>query len=236
MLEPGSRRIGLGVTLAVVIAGCLLQILLVPHELEGVGSAASGELPDLEEIAPPRIASVTTPPSRTRSAPAAPAPRSGAAVLPAAASIESPDDATLPVNPTGTLEVMGPSEAMVGELVTFSIVAMDMRDAVYAPLVLGHDPEVLGFVAAEEGGLFSRDGAETQFVAAPSHLSGEVEIAISRVPPASGIEGGGVLASATFLVVADGKSRISVEGSRMIDPIGRTIALQARDATLTTRR
>ncbi len=234
MVEPGSRRIGLGLTLALVVVGCLLQILLVPHEVEGIGSAAAGEPPGIREVTRPRVASTTAPPGAMRARTPIPAPGPGGApVHPVPAAIAHAAEPDSHREAAGILEVMGPSEAIVGDLVTFSIVMLDAPGAVYAPLVLGHDPDILGFVSAEEGSLFSMDGGETQFIAAPSHASGQVEIAISRIPPASGIEeGGGVLASVTFLVLGSGRSRVSLEGSRLVDPIGRAITFESREAVL----
>jgi hypothetical protein len=184
---------------------------------------------------PPRVASAIAPPSALRVRDPIPSVAQKDHAASGPVSIADPQDQASPPA-AGTLEVMGPSEAIVGDLVTFSVVALDTRDAVYAPLVLNHDPEVLGYVSAEEGSLFSSDGAETQFIAAPSPVSGQVEIAVARVPPSAGIEGGGVLASATFLVLAAGESRIGVEGSRLIDPTGREITFESEDAILRARR
>ena len=233
MVEPGSRRIGLGLTLALVVVGCLLQILLVPHEVEGIGSAAAGEPPGIGEVTRPLVASTTAPPGARRARVPIRAPGPEPAVHHVPATIVHASEPDSHREAAGMLEVMGPSEAIVGDLVTFSIVMLDAPRAVYAPLVLGHDPDILGFVSAEEGGLFSMDGAETQFIAAPSDVSGQVEIAISRIPPASGIEeGGGVLASVTFLVLGSGRSRVGLEGSRLVDPFGRAITFESREAVL----
>ncbi len=225
-----DRRLGrgLGLLLLFVVAGSMLQIVLVPHEVSGVNSA--------------RLARARNPlgamPDRSATLALAMAPGGSlSAALPPAREVEKipGEESPRPEEPVLEMSVVGPGEAFAGDLVTFTLLVEEAEEVAYAPLQLIYDPEVLGFVAAEEGTLLSSDGAETQFLAAPSSLAGRLEIAVSRVPPAGGISGSGTLCSVTFLAIEAGETRIITSGGELGDPSGRMTRLGAGELGVSVR-
>jgi len=128
------------------------------------------------------------------------------------------------------LILLGPSAAEQGEFVTFTLAAENVRGLAHAPLHLVYDPQILEFVSAEEGAFFSSDGSATQFFASTSTAPGSIEIAISRMPPAGGIDGSGGLCEVTFLTRAPGMSPIVTAGSRLLDADARLLSFRSSDA------
>lgn len=149
------------------------------------------------------------------------------------------DDSDAVTRPDGTADadsqgtqvlVVGPGLAGRGDLVTFTIQVENARNVAHSPLRLVFDPDVLQFVAAEEGSFLSGGGAATQFLARESGAAGVLEIAISRMPPARGIAGNGILCSVTFLAKRPGSSPLVLAGSGLLDPTGHRMSFRRNDA------
>ena len=126
--------------------------------------------------------------------------------------------------------VVGPAGVRPREFITFTLAAENVKGLAHAPVRLAFDAEVLEFVAGEEGSFLTSDGAQTQFMIAPGETPGTLDIALSRMAPASGIDGSGVLCSVTFLARGPGMSPIVTAGSRFLDAAARGMALRSDDA------
>lgn len=128
------------------------------------------------------------------------------------------DDATVDEESLGAqLVVLGPAVARVDDEIRFVITAENIENIVHAPLRLSYDPAVLEFVVAEEGDLMRLDGAATVFMASEGNEPGQTSIALSRMPPAEGANGSGVLCTVTLRGIAPGYSPIVLGGSRLLD-------------------
>ena len=126
--------------------------------------------------------------------------------------------------------VVGPAGVKPREFVTFTLAAENVKGLAHAPVRLAFDAEVLEFVSGEEGSFLTSDGAQTQFMIAPGETPGTLDIALSRMAPANGIDGSGVLCSVTFLARGPGMSPIVTAGSRFLDATARGMALRSDDA------
>jgi hypothetical protein len=151
------------------------------------------------------------------------------------------DDAEIEVaqEPDGTADpdsggtqvlVVGPGVVRSGDLVTFTIQVENASNVAHSPLRLVFDPDVLQFVGATEGTFLGAGGTATQFLARESGAAGIVEIALSRMPPARGLAGNGVLCSITFRARRPGTSPIVLAGSSLLDPAGRKLSFRRNDA------
>jgi len=126
--------------------------------------------------------------------------------------------------------VVGPAGVRPREFVTFTLAAENVKGLAHAPVRLAFDAEVLEFVSGEEGSFLTSDGAQTQFMIATGEIPGTLDIALSRMAPANGIDGSGVLCSVTFLSRGPGMSPIVTAGSRFLDATARGMALRSDDA------
>jgi hypothetical protein len=144
---------------------------------------------------------------------------------------EPEDDTTADGDSGGTqVVVIGPARARTGEQLTFQIGLEGAVDVAHAPLRVDFDPAVLQFAGAHEGTAFSMDGVATQFLAVPDSSGGRVEIALSRMPPARGIHGGGALCTLTFTAIGTGTSPIVISRGRLMDTTGRAVSFRRSDA------
>ena len=143
-----------------------------------------------------------------------------------------PEDGTTADGDSGGTQVVviGPARGRVGEQITFQIGLEGATDVAHAPLRVDFDPAVLQFAGAQEGLAFSRDGAATQFLAAPESSGGRVDIALSRMPPARGLDGGGALCTLTFTAIGAGTSPIVISRGRLMDTMGRAVSFRRSDA------
>ncbi len=126
--------------------------------------------------------------------------------------------------------VVGPAAVRPRGFVTFTLVAENVKGLAHAPVRLAFDAEVLEFVSGEEGGFLASDGAQTRFMIAPGETPGTLDIALSRMASAGGIDGSGVLCSVTFLARGPGMSPIVTAGSRFLDAAARGMTLRSDDA------
>jgi len=126
--------------------------------------------------------------------------------------------------------VVGPAGVRARDFVTFTLAAENVKGLSHAPIRLAYDAAVLEFVSAEEGGFLASDGATTQFMVKPGETPGTLDIALSRMASAGGIDGSGVLATVTFLARGQGMSPIVTAGSRFLDAAARGMNLRSDDA------
>lgn len=131
--------------------------------------------------------------------------------------------------------IIGPATTSRGEVTTYSISLENATDVAHAPLRLVYDPAVLELVSAQEGTFFSSDGTATRFLARAGTAPGVLDISISRIPPARGIDGGGVLATVTFLARSAGSSPVVLAGSRLLDSRGRKLEYSRNDADIAVK-
>ena len=137
---------------------------------------------------------------------------------------------------TGTqMLVLGPGVTPQGEMVTYAIVVENARDVARAPVRVVFDPDVLELVSAAEGSFFSKDGATTRFLARDGSAPGLLEISISRIPPARGLTGNGVLCTVTFIARSAGSSPVALAGSRLMDSAGQMLEFTRGDADLAVK-
>jgi len=128
------------------------------------------------------------------------------------------------------LMVLGPVTARKGDTVSFPIMVDGAQGIAHAPVRVQYDPAVLEFVGAQEGPFLSTDGAGTEFIAQPTAIPGEVQIALSRMPPARGISGSGTLCTLTFVAREAGDTPIVTAGSRLLDASGRVVEFRRNDS------
>jgi len=143
------------------------------------------------------------------------------------------DDTTADPDSGGTqVVVLGPARASQGDQITFHVNLEGAAGVSHAPLRVDFDPAVLRFDGAQEGTFFAvaDGGAATQFLAAPSGTGGRIQIALSRMPPARGVSGGGALCALTFTAIGAGASPIIVSGGRLMDSSGRAVSFRRNDA------
>ena len=133
------------------------------------------------------------------------------------------------------LLVLGPAVTTRGDVAIWSISVENAMDIAHAPIRLVYDPDVLELVSVSEGSFLSSDGTATRFLSRAGSTAGILDISISRVPPARGIDGGGVLCSVTFLAKATGSSPMVLAGSRLLDSSGRRLAFARSDADVAVK-
>ncbi len=126
--------------------------------------------------------------------------------------------------------VLGPVTARKGDTVSFPIMVDGAESIAHAPVRVQYDPAVLEFVGAEEGPFLSMDGAGTEFIAQAAPTPGEVQIALSRMPPARGISGSGTLCTLTFVARSEGDTPIVTAGSKLLDSSGRVVEFRRNDS------
>lgn len=131
--------------------------------------------------------------------------------------------------------VLGPAVTSRGDVASYSISVENARDVAHAPIRLVYDPDVLELVSVEEGSFLSTDGATTRFLAREGNTAGILDISISRVPPARGIDGGGVLCTVTFLAKAAGSSPMVLAGSRLLDSDGQKLEFARGDSDVAVK-
>ena len=131
--------------------------------------------------------------------------------------------------------VLGPAVTTRGDVSVYSITVENATDVAHAPLRLVYDPEVLELVSAQEGPFFSSDGSQTRFVSRTSGTAGILDISLSRIPPARGIDGGGVLCTVTFLAKSAGSSPVALAGSRLLDSSGQKLEFARSDADVAVK-
>jgi len=133
------------------------------------------------------------------------------------------------------LVVLGPSSASPGDLLTYLVSTENATNVSHAPLQIVYDPEILEFVEAKEGSLMSAGGTPTFFMASAGSTPGLIHIALSRMPPAGGIDGSGVLCSLIFRARRAGESPIITAGSRLLDQSAHPVDLRRNDSHVAIR-
>lgn len=127
------------------------------------------------------------------------APSAPAAAVPAPVPVPAP--APQPVRQPSeriSLNIGAPATVKVGEQFMAEIKVSDVKSLVNAPFVLVYDPAFLEFQAAAEGDFLNKDGKPTTFKSTVDKATGQVTITSARQPGAGGVDGGGILLTASF--------------------------------------
>jgi general secretion pathway protein D len=130
--------------------------------------------------------------------------------------------------------VIGPGAIREGDRVIVEIRVASVHGVAHFPLRIAFDPAILEFEEASPGEFAGSDGSSSLFLAGQDGR-GVVKLAISRMPPAAGISGDGMLCRLTFRAAAPGETRIISTGSRLLDAAAHRIDFRREDAHVSVR-
>lgn len=127
----------------------------------------------------------------------------------------------------------------VGGTVTVAVRISRARGVSSVPFTIYFDPKILEFVEGSgiEGNFLRHDGAATRFLAAPGPASrgGGVVVGLSRLAPAGGIRGKGLLCKLKFRAVGPGTTPITFSRASALDPTASSLAVTFKGTSVRVR-
>ena len=114
-----------------------------------------------------------------------------------------------------SISVLPPSSTLaIGETVTLNILIADVIDLYDYQFDLNFDPGVLQFTGFTDGTFLTSDGGTSAlggaFALAADNTLGVVTLLDALFGPVSGVNGSGILASLSFVAVANGSSSVTL--------------------------
>jgi len=177
----------------------------------------------LEEQAPPAAQEAPTEPSvqalpPTEEPPPMAEPSSESVEQVVLPPLEIPAAATRP-------KLFFEGAALVNQDETFPVSAQISEiDGLYsAPMFVTYDPEVMEFVAAEEGDFLKQPGVSTIFTVSPNPARGQLIIGYKQGADGGGVNGSGQLFALRFKALKPGKGTVTFERVNLRDPVGTRI-------------
>ncbi|ALC17168.1 type II secretion system secretin lipoprotein PulQ [Desulfuromonas soudanensis] len=130
-----------------------------------------------------------------------------------------------PVAADSRVFVTGPNLVNAGETFTVEVAVDEVQNLYSAPLFVTYPPQLLDFVAGEEGTFLRQGEASTIFTSSPNRERGQLIVGYKQGLGGAGASGGGALFRLTFKAKAPGMAEIALDRINFRDPAGNRLSV-----------